>query len=96
MRKSTAEDCLQEEEFSDDTTIVQIWYEMGYGGVEQIREVLRIDPTMLYNSIGGAVGLFLGYSLNSLIATLLDWAYLAVEKLPNILKPKNEKIKPTS
>ena len=96
MRKSTAEDCLQEEEFSDDTTIVQIWYEMGYGGVEQIREVLRIDPTMLYNSIGGAVGLFLGYSLNSLIATLLDCAYLAVEKLPSILKPESEKITPTS
>ena len=45
--RSTAEDCLREEQFSDDSTIVQIWYELGYGGVEQIREVLRIDPTML-------------------------------------------------
>ena len=73
--------CL-EKKFSEDTAKVNIWYDTGYGGIEEHWEVLRIDTTMLFNSIGGAVGLFLGFSLNSLLAMLFDGIAWSLRKIP--------------
>ena len=71
--------CL-EKKFNEDTGKVNIWYDNGYGGIEEHWEVLRIDTTMLFNSIGGAMGLFLGFSLNSLLAMLFEGITLESEK----------------
>ena len=76
-------DCLNEKPHSEDTSIVHFWYETG-NGIEQIWEVLRMDKNMLANSIGGAAGLFLGYSFNCCLAATLNWICWLMKKFrPN-------------
>ena len=73
------DDCINKKPPSENAAFISFYYEKG-NRREESREVLRIDKNMLVNSIGGAAGLFLGYSLNSCLAATLDWIFWAMKK----------------
>ena len=74
-----SKDCHKQNPLSEDVVKLDVWYDENR--VEQSLQVLRMDKTMLLNSIGGALGFFLGLSMNSVFAMLLDGVVLGIKSL---------------
>ena len=51
---------------------IKIWFKYSTGQVEVNEEVLSIRPTTFIGSIGGSLGLFLGFSMYDYISSILD------------------------
>ena len=51
---------------------IKMWFKYSTGQVEVNEEVLSIRPTTFIGSIGGSLGLFLGFSMYDYISSILD------------------------
>ena len=60
--------CDQRIPLSGDVAVLDIFY--SGNRIEHSLQVLRMDMNMLLNSVGGALGLFLGLSFNSVFVAL--------------------------
>ena len=72
-------DCNEQKPYSDGAARMDLWY--GGREIEEKIQVLRVDTTMLFNSIGGAMGLFMGFSLLSLCNMVLDGTSWVMRKI---------------